>query len=110
MIEHELFDAILEITPHVYVLMMPEEKQLPAIVYRVVHDSKKQATNGNGIGRDARFQIDVYAHGYWEAKTLKDEVIAKVISLGGGDISAQDLYEDETKLYRQLIDFTIKRR
>jgi len=110
MIEHDLFDALQEVTPNVYALMMPEDAALPSITYQVVYDGANQATNGNFTSRDVRFQVDVFAKSYWEAKALKDEVVAKVVSLGGGSISAQDLYEDEVKLHRQLIDFKFKRR
>jgi hypothetical protein len=61
------------------------------------------------MSRTVRFQVDVYSKSYGEAKSLKDLVFAKVVELKGGDISAQDLHDNETKLFRQLIDFRIKR-
>ncbi len=109
MIEHDLFTSLSEVTPNVYALMMPEDAELPSITYQVVYDGANQATNGNFMSRDVRFQVDIYAKSYFEAKTLKEEVVAKIIELKGGSISAQDLYEDDIKLNRQLVDFKIKR-
>lgn len=109
MIEKDLVVALKDVVSKVYPLMMPEDATYPCITYQVVFDGVNQATNGNFSSRDVRFQVDIYSKSYSEAKTLKDAVVAKVIGLKGGSISAQDLYEDEIKLHRELIDFKIKR-
>jgi len=109
MIEKDLFNTLKNVCDRVYPMMMPDDAAYPAITYQVVFDGANQATNGNLMSRNVRFQVDIYSKSYRESKTLKDEVIASVIELGGGSISAQDLYEDELELYRQLIDLTIKR-
>ena len=110
MIEQDVFTALKTVCDRVYPLFMPDDAVYPSITYQVVYDGQNQAFNsGNLMSRNVRFQVDVYSKSYSEAKTLKSEVVSKVSSLGGGSISAQDLYEDSIKLHRQLIDFTIKR-
>jgi len=109
MIETDLLTALKTVCSQVYPIFMPESTAFPSITYQVVYDGANQATNGNLSSRDVRFQVDIYSKGYGEAKSLKDLVVNEVIGLKGGDISSQDLYEDEQKLFRQLIDFKIKR-
>jgi len=109
MIEKDLVVALKSIDERVYPLMMPQDVVFPAMTYQVVFDDANQATNGNFTSRDVRFQVDIYSKSYSEAKGLKDLVVNKVIELGAGSISAQDLYDNETELFRQLIDFKIRR-
>ncbi len=110
MIEKDLYTALSGITPRVYPLMLPEDATFPAITYQVVYDGANQPFNNSQVrSRDVRFQVDVFASSYSEAKALKEAVVTEVARLQGGSISAQDLYEEQLQLYRQLIDFTIKR-
>lgn len=108
MIEEDLFLSLKDIAP-TYPMILPQNATFPALTYSVVTDIPHQALYGNIFERDARFQVDVWAESYSEAKSLKDTVINKIIELKGGDISSIDLYEEGTLLYRQLIDFTIRR-
>ena len=109
MIEKDLVVSLKTIINEVYPLLLPENVSLPAMTYQVIYDGANQATNGNYMSRDVRFQVDIYSKSYSEAKGLKDLVVNNVIVLGGGSISAKDLYDNETELFRQLIDFKIKR-
>ena len=109
MIEKDLVASLKTICPRVYPITMPQDVVFPAMTYQVIYDGANQATNGNFMSRDVRFQVDIYSKSYGEAKGLKEQVVSKIIELKGGSISAQDLFDNETKLYRQLIDFKIKR-
>jgi len=109
MIEKDLVASLKTITNSVFPILMPDNVTFPAMTYQVIYDGANQATNGNFMSRDVRFQVDIYSKMYGEAKSLKDLVVNNVIVLGGGSISAQDLYDNETELFRQLIDFKIKR-
>lgn len=109
MIEKDLYASLKTVCERVYPLLMPQNVAFPAITYQVVYDGANQATNGNFSSRDVRFQVDIYSSSYSQSKSLKDSVISNVIVLKGGDISAQDLYDSENELFRQLIDFKIKR-
>ncbi|NOX15962.1 MAG: DUF3168 domain-containing protein [Epsilonproteobacteria bacterium] len=109
MIEKDLYIALKTVCDRVYPIKMPEDAIYPTITYMVIYDGQDQATNGNLMSRSVRFQVDVWASSYSEAKTLKDAIVNEVIGLKGGSISAQDLYEDQLELFRELIDFKIKR-
>ena len=110
MIEKDLFSTLKNVCDRIYPVKLPEGAIYPAIIYQVIYDGANQAFNsGNYMSRDVRFQIDVFSKSYSEAKTLKEEVINEVIGLNAGDISSQDIYEDELDLYRQIIDIKIRR-
>ena len=109
MIEKDLYLALKEVCDRVYPLKLPQNALYPAITYMVVNDGQNQTTNGKITSRDVRFQVDIWCETYEEAKSLKDSVVAKITELYASSIYAQDFYEDEVELYRELIDFTIKR-
>ncbi len=110
MIEKDLYIALKNVTANVYPMFLPDDAVYPTITYQVIFDGANQSFNNAAVtSRNVRFQVDVFSKSYSEAKTLKDEVIAQVVGLKGGEISAQDLYEDRLQLHRQLIDFKFKR-
>ena len=109
MIEKQLFTALKTVCDRVYPMVMPDDAVCPFIIYQVIIESANQATNGNLSSRDVRFQVDIFSKSYGEAKSLKDLVFSEVIGLKGGDLFSKDLYENEIELFRQLIDFKIKR-
>lgn len=110
MIEKDLFSTLKNVCDRVYPIILPEGTTYPAITYQVIFDGANQAFNsGNYMSRDVRFQIDIFSKSYSEAKTLKEQVIHEVIGLNAGDITSQDIYEDELSLYRQIIDIKIRR-
>ncbi|MFK5937724.1 MAG: hypothetical protein QM497_04915 [Sulfurimonas sp.] len=108
MIEKDLFSSLKTVCDRVYPQIMPEDVVFPAIVYSVIFDGTEQSVAGEICGRTTRFQVDIYSKSYGEVKSLKDLAIVKIVALDGGSVSAQDLYEDSIKLYRQLLDFKIK--
>ena len=109
MIEEDLYTALKSVVENVYPIIMPDDCTFPVITYQVVFDGANQSTNGKVMSRNVRFQVDIYSKSYLETKILKEKVIKKVVELRGGSISAQDLYEDQINLYRELIDFKIRR-
>jgi len=109
MIEKDLVVSLKSVCERIFPLIMPQNVVFPAMTYQVVYDSSNISLNGNLKSRDVRFQVDIYSKSYSEAKALKGLVNDKVIELGGGSVSTIDLYDDEQKLFRQLIDFNIKR-
>ncbi len=110
MIEKDLYQALKNVTANVYPMFLPEDAVYPAITYQVIYDGTNQAFNsGNYMSRDVRFQVDVFSKSYSEAKSLKEQIVNEVIGLNAGSISSQDIYEDEIKLHRQLIDLKFKR-
>ena len=107
MIEKYLF-TLLSAIEKTYPVVMPQDVKMPAMRYLVVYDGTKQCLSGKVSGRDLRLQVDVFADSYSEAKSLKEEVVTAIMSLNASNINAQDLYEKDTELHRQRIDFTIK--
>jgi len=108
MIEKDLYAALKTVCPRVYPMFMPDDAVYPSITYQVVFSGTEQSVSGNVCGKNTRFQVDIYAKSYSEAKSLRDEAISKIVDLSGGDISSHDLYEDTVELHRQMIDFKIK--
>ena len=108
MIEKTVYLSLKTVCDRVYPLFMPDDAVFPLITYQVVYDGTEQSVSGNICGRNTRFQVDIYSTTYGEAKSLKSDVVSKLLELNAGDISAQDLYEDTIELHRQLIDFNIK--
>lgn len=108
MIEQDLYSALLTVCERVSPIFMPQDVVMPAIVYQVVYDGLGQCLSGAVYAKTTRLQVDVYSDTYEEAKSLKEQVISKVIDLKASDIASQDLYDQEAQLFRQLIDFTIK--
>ena len=107
MIEKDLFSALSAVAK-TYPAVMPQDVVMPSMRYLVVYDSTDQCLAGDVSGRTVRVQVDVFARTYGEAKSLKQDVVTAVMSLGATGINAQDLYEKETQLHRQLINFIIK--
>jgi len=109
MIEKDLFATLKNVCDRVYPIKMPQDASYPAITYMVIADINEQSLYGNVFMNSIRFQVDIFAKSYSEVKGLKDEVIEKIVELRGCDISVQDLYEDDIELYRELLDFKIRR-
>jgi hypothetical protein len=113
MIEQELVAHIKDNVPSLsgrfFAKMMPQNSLKPAVVYSVINDSDIE-TLGCVIGSDVRFQLDIYAESYAEVKLIKEEVKQALYSFKYKpfNLSSMDDYEDETKLYREMLDFKIK--
>ena len=107
MIEQELYQHLSGF--NIYPAVLPENVQYPAMVYFVITDLEKQAIQGSKYANVTRFQIDIYAESYAEAKIKKDELIQALYNFKYPvtDISVIDAYEDKVKLFRQIIDFKV---
>lgn len=111
MMESSLFsalDSIVSVKDRVYPLSAPRDCTVPYVTYQVIHEGTGQCMNAEIYDRQFFVQVDVWSKDYDELKVIKDEVFAKIVALEGADLSARDLYEPETKLHRQLIEFNIK--
>lgn len=113
MIESELYAHLRDNTPslggRIYPKMMPESCELPAAIYGVVSDGDIE-TLGCVIGSSTRFQVDIYSTSYTQSKALKDELKQALYSFNykPQELYSNDSYEDDTKLYREMIDFKIQ--
>jgi len=108
MIEKNLVASLKTIFERVYPLTMPQNVEFPVMTYQVIYDGTEQSVKGDVCGRDTRFQVDIYSKSYSEAKSIKEQAVSNIVDLKGGEISSQDLYDQEMQLFRQLIDFKIK--
>lgn len=111
MIESTLFsalDSIVSVQDRVYPITAPRDCNPPYVTYQVIREGMGQCMNAEIYDRRVLFQVDIWSKDYDKAKSIKDEVFAKIVALKGADLSARDLYEPETKLHRQLIEFNIK--
>ncbi len=114
MIEEELFTHLKDNVPlvdeRVYPLIMPQDCTKPALVYAVVNDGDNHCAEGDVSSYDTRFQVDVYALSYMEAKNIKNEVKSALYAFTSYPeaLNSRDGFEEDTELFRQIIDFTLR--
>lgn len=114
MIEEELVAHLKSNVPlvsnRVYPLIMPQDCDKPALVYTVINDGDNKGLEGCISSYDTRFQIDVYAEGYLEAKNIKNEVKSALYAFSSypEGLNSRDGFEGGTDLFRQIIDFTLR--
>ncbi len=112
MIEADLFSHLRDNVPssngRVYPQVLPVDHVVPAVVYTIVNDLDKTSVNLGRYGSKVRIQLDCYATTYLEVKQLKDEVKTALYDFEHTphSLSSRDMPED-SKLYRQLIEFYI---
>ncbi len=109
MIEKDLYNTLKNVCERVYPVKMPQGVVYPAITYFVVSDIPEQSLYGNIFDNSTRLQIDIWTKSYEEGKDLKVAVVEKIIELKGSNMSSQDFFEDDIEVYRQIIDFIIRR-
>lgn len=115
-IESELFarlknDATVNsfVGTRIYPLVAVQNVIKPYITFQVINDNSNQCIEGTIFQNDTRFQIDIWSTKYSEVKAIKQAVLESITGFkSSNSISNMDDYEDETKLYRQLIDFKLK--
>jgi len=98
----------------IYPNKLPQGVTLPAVVFSVVDDVPQNAITGATADRlvETRLQVDCYSTSYVEAHTLAAAIDLVVTSLDRVDLAAwrltsRDLYEDETRLHRVALDFSV---
>lgn len=97
------------INERVYPLMAPQNVLKPYATYRVIAGIKLQCLGGQIYQGDYRMQIDCYSLTYSNVKAISEAVkVALVGFMASNNINIIDDYEDETGLFKQIIDFKIK--
>ncbi len=109
--------AITAITTEIKPLKLADGHGDPAIVYALQNDRRQLLLDGFGSMSRARFYIDCYSTTYNAVKALAETVRAELEGYVGvfGDHQAdqidlddeQDLFEDDTKLYRVAIRLSV---
>jgi hypothetical protein len=112
--ENDIYTALASGSPlptsagvRVYPVLMPQGVTMPAIRYQRVGVVPTSSLDGDS-GKDlVRFQIDCFAGTYAAVKALAVEVRAALTAIGALFVSDIDGYEDDTKLYRETLDYSI---
>lgn len=108
MIEDRLYDILKTVNIRIYPLLLPQKCLYPAMTYTLINDADEQDFNGMFLGKNTRIQIDIYGSSYSSVKEMKNEVVEAIYTLGAIEINTQDSIEDDTRLFRQSLDFRIR--
>lgn len=102
-----------QIAERLWPVIREEGSGLPAITYQVISEVPSNDLDElDGSLINYRVQLDVWASGYDAARILKELMRARLqtpattfsaLPVGGG----LDLYEDETKIFRVSMDFSM---
>lgn len=95
----------------IHPLVMPQGGSFPTLVYTIVNDKEHTSINRRTpYAREVRIQVDCYSKSYSESITLKDAVreSLRTFAYKTHSLNSRALAEDETRLYRQLIEFYIQ--
>ena len=93
----------------VYHLVAPQNVQKPYMIYRVITGLKIQCLGGQIFQGDYRMQLDCFGTSYASVKAISQAVESALVGfLSSNNINIMDDFEDETGLFKQIIDFKIK--
>lgn len=96
------------INARVYPLVAPQNVTKPYITYRVVTGLKIQCLGGQIFQGDYRMQLDCFGTSYASVKAISQAVKSALVGfLSSHNINIMDDFEDETQLFKQIIDFKI---
>ncbi|MBD3795722.1 MAG: DUF3168 domain-containing protein [Epsilonproteobacteria bacterium] len=114
MIEQDIYtalSAVVALGNRIYPKIMPQKTDKPAAVYSIVSMVDNSGLSGCVLSQTARAQIDIYTLTFEEGVRIRNEVKASLYSskLSISDMQNFDDYEDETELFRQIIDFSVRR-
>lgn len=97
------------INERVYPLVAPQNVVKPYITYRVITGLKLQCMGGQIYQGDYRMQIDCFSLTYSNVKAISEAVKNALVGfMDSMNISIIDDYDDESQLFKQIIDFKIK--
>ena len=103
----------------IFPLFAQQGTATPYSTYRLITDERERTLNENHTGNiEEVYQIDIFDKTYSSVKTLKTSVINKLKAIARTTISSvyiQDLaimntftmYEDDTQIYRAMIEFKV---
>lgn len=94
-----------------YAGMAPATVTLPYAVYSIIARVQPNTVNGGAAAlKQSRVQIDVFSTSYSEAQTKADAVetaLHAAAAFKAIPILRQDLYEDEVRLHRVSMDWSV---
>jgi hypothetical protein len=97
------------INGRIFPLVAPQNVVKPYMTYRVISGLRLQCMSGAIYQGNFRFQIDVWGLTYSNVKAISEAVKNCLVGfMDSNNINIMDDYENETQLFRQIIDFKIK--
>lgn len=93
----------------IYPMVAPQNVAKPYITYMVVSGLRLQCLGGEIYQGSYRMQMDCFSTTYGNAKAISEAVKNCLVGfMDSNNIDIRDGYDNETQLFRQLIDFNIK--
>lgn len=97
------------INERVYPMVASQNVVKPYLTYQVISGLKLQCMGGQIYQGDYRMQIDCFSLTYSNVKAISEAVKNALVGfMDSNNISIIDDYENETALFRQIIDFKLK--
>lgn len=110
-ISSDLFTALVNNTAvgaRVFPLTAPDQVIRPYITYQRIASNSENVLSGNAQLTNTRMQIDIYADTYAQALSIFQQIILIMATFKQSiSINDRDIYEDATKLYRVLAEYSI---
>ena len=82
--EKYLYEALKTTGYDIYPQKSPQNKKNPMVIYNVTSEGFEFGVNSFLDNEDTRFQVDIYADGYDEIKTMQINVIAAIRAMTDG--------------------------
>ncbi len=97
------------INERVYPMVAPQNVVKPYLTYQVISKINLQCMGGKIYRGNYRMQIDCFSLTYSNVKAISKAVENALEGfMSSDDINIMDDYENETALFRQIIDFKLK--
>jgi len=108
MIESDVYNALKTLGYPIYPLTFPEGSEFPLLLYSVVTTTKEQPINKQDFIQTKKvFRVDIFAESYKDIKQIVEDACNVLKSLEARNFNIVEMYEDEVKLYREMIEFEI---
>ena len=98
------------VSTRIYPVVLPQDVTLPAITYSRISGGQVNSLTGYSGLENPRIQIDVWGATYPACQTLAADVhtaMDAATTFGAHLESDMDFYEDDTKIYRVSMDFSV---
>ena len=112
-----VLDQVAALGTRMYPLRLPQPPTLPAATYQRVAGTTQNTLDGPSALRGPRIRVDVWDETFGGARTVGDAVLialdgfrgpAGAEEIGGAFLALeQSLYEDDTELYRVMMEFHV---
>lgn len=110
-VQTDLYTALQSlVSGRLYPQVAPETVTLPFGVYSIVSQVPTNALTGAPGLFNTRVQVDVFGRLYSDVQTLKASIRSAMVTSFGDrakEVLSQDLHEDEAKLHRVSMDWSI---